>query len=210
LVFVAYRENVIFGNWVDPGFVNPSIKTGGVQIWLNAVDNIIADNIYANVSYGSVINSSFRNPCLWNLISRNSCLDAAGYTGAGTMMPVAIHHSYYPADLVEDPVVKAASDCSGWYTLGNIFRNNYADSMTTAGYCGSHVGEFFAKTYLVHSDDAGLMMDVLEHNAINQVNNGIEYDCSTSWLFLRNNSFSNTVQQYKDRSGTKTTNVLIQ
>jgi hypothetical protein len=211
LIFVAYRENIILGNRIDTGFVNPAVKTGGVQLWLNAADNIIADNSYAHVSYGSVINSSFRNPCLWNLISRNRCLDADGFTGGGTRVPEAFHHGYYRTNMdgVEDPVANAASDCDGWYTLGNIFRHNYAGNMTTAGHSGTRVGDFFAKTYLVHSDDAGLMMDVMECNEMNQVDNGIEYDCSTSWLLLRNNSFSNTVQQYKDRSDSKTLNVLI-
>jgi hypothetical protein len=212
LVFVAYRENIIFGNVVDSGLVYTNIKTAGAQIWLNAVNNIMADNIYANVGYGSVINSSFRNPCLWNLISRNTCLDADGFTGGGTRVPEAFHHGYYRTNMdgVEDPVANVASDCDGWYTLGNIFRYNYAGHVTTAGHSGTQVGDSFAKTYLVHSDETGLMMDVMEHNEMDQVVNGIEYDCSTSWLLLRNNSFSNTLMQYKDRSQDKTTNVLIQ
>lgn len=212
LLFVANRHNIIFNNFVDAGAIHPAIKTGGAQFWLNAVENIIDGNQYANLSYGTVINSSFRNPCLWNLVQNTVSSNMSGFTGAGAMQPEFIHHSYYRSQTgeVEDPCATMDSDCHGWYSVGNVFRSNSGHGTSVGGFSGAHVGDWFSRNNLIELPDAGIMMDVMEHNTFTGVTNGFRYNKTCNDLLLRSNLLGSSGDTHynKSQSGTPSDAIL--
>lgn len=189
LLFVAYRQNVVYKNTIDAGFIDENSKVGGTQFWLDAVNNIVDRNVYKNMSYGVVLNSSFRNPCIWNLTQNNVMHNIDGFTGAGTLMPTGYNDSYYVDGLTSNPLTQASSDCQGWYTVGNTCRSNVVENSKAGALVQAHVGDYFARTSLLPQTDAGLMSHIVENNTFKEVEVGVKYNAADSWFLIRNNFF---------------------
>jgi hypothetical protein len=68
----ANRQNLIVGNTIDADFIDSRCKVAGILFWFNGFENVIAGNTLRNLGYGIGFNSSFRNPCCWNLIRDNA------------------------------------------------------------------------------------------------------------------------------------------
>ena len=130
----AFRQNIIYDNEIDPGFVDPHSKTCGVLFWYNAVENIVAGCPLRHLGYGVGFNGSFRNPVCWNLV-RDNLAEHMGGMSVECGKPACFMDSCTPSGGVADPLWEPDSDLNGWFEVGNLFRSN-TGSDAPAGIAG--------------------------------------------------------------------------
>ena len=201
----AYRRIIIYANDLDGGLSDPPIKSHGVTFWANSFDNIIAANVYRNLTGGVVINSFYRCPTGWNLTRDNRMENIRG-NGGDTVFPgkgaFYVDHirALHPAP--EDRV---------WYSVGNVARHNACSGADVAAYlhrpdyanldeANPALPEATRKLLLMPRGDnavvgysypdtpnGGLMMSVLEHNRFHAADQGIVISSPVNWLLLRHN-----------------------
>jgi len=183
---VAYRQNIVCGNSIDAGFIDPRCKVVGILFWFNAFDNVIAGNRLRNVGYAVGFNSSFRNPCCWNLIRDNVAEHLGGMT-VECVEPTFYVDSCRTAGGPDGPLYQPGSDVAGWYSVGNAYRSNQGRGGQTAAFVYASLDEANAPQ-LPRQSAAGVIMPVVEHNRFTGVKRGIVVNRGTIWPVIRDNT----------------------
>ncbi len=183
---VAYRQNIVFGNTIDAGFIDPRCKVAGILFWFNASDNVIAGNRLRNVGYAVGFNSSFRNPCCWNLVRDNVAEQMGGMT-VECVEPAFYVDSCRTAGGPAGPLYQPGSDVAGWYAVGNAYRSNQGRGSQTAAFVYAALDEASAPQ-LPQQSEAGVVMPVVEHNRFSDVKRGIVVNRGTIWAVIRDNT----------------------
>ncbi|NOZ23003.1 MAG: hypothetical protein GXP25_18145 [Planctomycetes bacterium] len=206
----AYRQNIICNNTIDAGFIDPHSKVVGVLFWYNAVNNIIAGCTLRHVGYGVGFNSSFRNPCCWNLVRDNNVEHVGGMSveciGPACTMDVCMVDGG-PAG----PLYRPGSDVHGWFAVGNVFRSNRGKDAPIAAIAHGNLRDAQAKK-LPPQEDGGLVMPVIENCRFSDVEKGIIINPGACWAVIRNNIVKTTPPNgpaVYDQSKGKTENALI-
>ncbi len=186
----AYRQNIIFNNQIDAGFIDPRSKVAGVLFWFNAVDNVIAGCTMRHVGYGAGFNASFRNPCCWNLV-RDNVMEEMGGMAVECAEPAFYFDSCRTAGGPDGPLFRPGSDVAGWYTVGNVSRSNRGHGSPTAAFI--HAATTDAGSRLIPvQEEAGVVMPVVENNHFTGVERGIVVNRGAVWPVLRNNTIETT------------------
>ncbi len=191
----AYRQNIIFHNSIDAGFIDPRSKVTGILFWFNAFDNVIAGNTLKNVGYGVGLNSSFRNPCCWNL-TRDNTMEQLGGMSVECAAPAFYFDSCGAAGGPKGPLFRTDSDMAGWYAVGNVARSNNGNGSSTAMYVYAEMDDATAQQLSEHNE-AGVAMPVIENNRMTGVKQGIITNRGAVWPVIRNNSVKTDVSTKK-------------
>lgn len=186
----AFRQNIIYRNTIDAGFIDPRSKVACVLFWYNAMENVIADCTLRHVGYGIGFNASFRNPCAWNLV-RDNVVEHVGGMSVGSIEPTFYVDSCGAAGGANGPLFRLDSDVAGWYAVGNVARSNSGRDARTAALV--HAALRVAAATLPAQHYAGVVMPVVENNIFKAVSQGIVINRGTVWPVLRNNAIE-TVQ----------------
>jgi hypothetical protein len=181
----AFRQNIIYGNTIDAGFIDPKSKVSGVLFWYNAMENVVVGCALRHVGYGVGFNASFRNPCAWNLV-RDNVTEHAGGMSVECIEPTFYVESCGAAGGANGPLFQAGSDVAGWYTVGNVARSNRGTDAVTAVLVHAAMRDAAAPTLPVQ-DYAGVVMPVVENNVFTAVKRGIVINRGTIWPVVRNN-----------------------
>jgi hypothetical protein len=181
----AYRQNIIFRNTIDAGFIDPRCKVSGILFWFNGFENVIAGCALRNVGYGIGFNSSFRNPCCWNLV-RDNVMERMGGMAVESMEPVFYFDSCRSAGGPDGPLFRPGSDVAGWYAVGNVARSNHGHDSPVAAFV--HAITTDAGSRLLPAEQAaGVVMPVVENSRFTQVKRGIVINRGAIWPVLRGN-----------------------
>lgn len=181
----TYRQNIIFRNEIDAGFIDPRSKVAGVLFWFNAMENVIAGCTLRNVGYGFGFNAGFRNPCCWNLV-RDNVVEHVGGMSVESIEPVFYIDSCSVSGGANGPLFQAGSDVAGWYAAGNVARSNRGSDGPTAALVHGAIADAGAPA-LPKQDEAGVIMPVVENSTFTAVKRGIVINNATVWPVLRNN-----------------------
>ncbi|MEW6359759.1 MAG: glycosyl hydrolase family 28-related protein [Planctomycetota bacterium] len=206
----ANRQNIIYNNTIDAGFIDPRSKVVGVIFWYNAMDNVIAGCTLRNVGYGVGFNASFRNPCCWNLV-RDNAAEHVGGMAVECIAPACFMQTCDATGGPAGPLFSAGSDVHGWYAVGNVFRSNTGADAPVAVIAHAAMREDGAKK-LPPQDDGGLVMPVIENSRFSAVEKGIIINPGACWAVIRNNVVKTTDPNgpaVYDQSEGKTANALI-
>ncbi|MDD4870914.1 MAG: glycosyl hydrolase family 28-related protein, partial [Kiritimatiellae bacterium] len=181
----AFRQNIMFRNSIDAGFIDPRAKVAGILFWYNAFDNIIAGSKLKNLGYGIGFNASFRNPCCWNLVRDNSVENVGGMS-VECREPTFYFDTAGTAGGVTGPLYRAGSDLAGWYAVGNVARSNRGQDGPAAAFIHAVADDASSKK-LPAQEDAGVIMPVVENSRFIGVKRGIVINRGTIWPVLRGN-----------------------
>ncbi|MCK5804765.1 MAG: hypothetical protein KAI66_18145, partial [Lentisphaeria bacterium] len=208
---VANRQNIIDGNTIDAGFIDPRSKVAGVLFWYNAIDNIVSGCHVRHVGYGVGFNASFRNPCCWNLV-RDNVVEHVGGLAIECIEPACYIEICGATGGPLGPLFRADSDVNGWFAVGNVFRSNLGDDAPCAMI--THVAHQDAVSkYLPPQDDGGLVMPVVENCRFSSVEKGIVINPGCCWAVIRNNLVKTNdpaAPAVYDQSGGKTKGAIIE
>jgi len=182
----AFRRNIIANNAIDAGFIDPRCKVSGVLFWFNAFENIIAGNQLRNLGYGVGFNSSFRNPCGWNM-SRGNLMENMGGMAVECSEPSFYFDTCRVAGGPSGPLFKPDSDVVGWYSVGNIARSNRGRAAACAAFLHAATTDQGSRGLPVEQR-GGVLMPVLENNHFTGVGRGIVVNRGTVWPVLRGNT----------------------
>jgi hypothetical protein len=212
----AFRQNIIYANEIDPGFVDPQSKTAGVLFWYNALENIVAGCTLRHLGYGVGFNGSFRNPACWNLVRDNVAEHMAGMS-VECVTPACFMDSCTPSGGVTDPLWQPGSDVNGWFEVGNLFRSN-TGSDAPAGII-VHVKTSRQPSRrgpsikdLPEQTDGGIVMPVIENNHLSKVDEGVVVNQGCCWGVIRKNVIQTTAPDgaaIHDQSGGKSTSIMV-
>lgn len=181
----ANRQNIIFHNTIDAGFIDPRCKVSGVLFWFNGFENVIAGCTLRNLGYGVGFNSSFRNPCCWNLV-RDNVMEHMGGMAVECAEPAFYFDSCRTAGGPGGPLYRPGSDVAGWYAVGNVARSNQGRDSPVAAFV--HAATTDAGSRLLPAEQAaGVVMPVVENSRFTQVNRGIVINRGAIWPVLRGN-----------------------
>jgi len=181
----ANRRNIVFRNTIDAGFIDKKCKVAGVLFWFNAVDNVIAGCTLRNLGYGVGFNSSFRNPCCWNLI-RDNVMERMGGMAVESVEPAFYFDSCRASGGPTGPLFQPGSDVAGWYAVGNVARSNQGCDSPAAAFVHAVLNDA-ASPRLPTQQEAGVMMPVVENNRFTGVKRGIVINRGAVWPVLRGN-----------------------
>jgi len=181
----AYRQNLIVNNRIDAGFIDPRSKVAGVLFWFNAIDNVIAGCTMRRVGYGAGFNSSFRNPCCWNLV-RDNVMEEMGGMAVECARPAFYFDSCRTAGGPDGPLFRTGSDVAGWYAVGNAARSNRGHGSSTAAFVHAATSDAGSRLLPVQ-EEAGVLMPVVENSRFTGVERGIVVNRGAVWPVLRNN-----------------------
>jgi len=155
----AYRQVVVFRNFVDTGDFIQTHKTHGVTFWFYAIDNIVAGNRFKNLTSGIVFNSRFRGPTAWNLTRENVVENISGYCGDTSLKPAGyVDHFRVTLDWPkpEDRVV---------YSVGNAARSNRFENADVGVYLHARfTGQVWGGIPPVEHPTGGMVMSVIENS----------------------------------------------
>lgn len=179
----AYRHITVFRNYVDIGEYTPNHKSHGVCFWFYALDNIVANNIFKNMSSGIVFNSRFRGPTAWNLTRENVVKNIRGYCGDTSLKPAGyVDHFRLTLDWPspDDRVI---------YSLGNAARNNRFEDVDVGAYLHTRfTGQLRKGLAPVEHSTGGMVMSVIENSVFKNVREeGIVVESPANGCLLRNN-----------------------
>ena len=181
----ANRQNIIFRNTIDAGFIDPRCKVSGILFWFNGFENVIAGCTLRNLGYGVGFNSSFRNPCCWNLV-RDNVMEHMGGMAVESAEPAFYFDSCRTAGGPSGPLYRAGSDVAGWYAVGNVARSNQGHDSPVAAFV--HAATTDAGSRLLPAEQAaGVVMPVVENSRFTQVKRGIVINRGAIWPVLRAN-----------------------
>jgi hypothetical protein len=181
----ANRQNIIFRNTIDAGFIDPRCKVSGILFWFNGFENVIAGCTLRNLGYGIGFNSSFRNPCCWNLV-RDNVMERMGGMAVESAEPAFYFDSCRTAGGPQGPLFRAGSDVAGWYAVGNVARSNQGHDSPVAAFV--HAATTDAGSRLLPTEQAaGVVMPVLENCRFGRVKRGIVINRGAIWPALRGN-----------------------
>ena len=181
----AFRRNIILGNTIDAGFIDPRSKVAGILFWYNAFENVIAENTLRRVGYGVGLTSGFRNPTGWNLVRENT-MEHMGGLSVECAQPAFYFDSCGAAGGATGPLFQSGSDVAGWFAVGNVARANRGKDSPTAALLHARLGDA-AALQLPEQDAAGVIMPVLENSQFSEVERGIVVNRGTVWPSLRGN-----------------------
>jgi len=183
--------------------VDPNSNAVGTMLWFNAIDNVIANNIYRNMGSGVHLDSSFRQPVCWTLVRGNRFEDTR---------QTCITSRFYVNGFERNPAVLPESDVHSWFTVGNVFRSNTCLKAGTAALFNGFDRNRDRYDKMVILDDSGMMMPVIENNVFREVDNGIQISPPVVWPLLRQNSIaltSSEIPEVVGLSGQKMESILI-
>ena len=196
-----FMENIIYNNSIgnDKPTLSFSLKTGGVLMFYQSCDTIIANNDIHNMSFGVSLNSTFKMPTYWttvrdNVLSGITEINKDAMQGGDTTLDAAFFC---------DSVRGNAGESAGWdkynvwYALGNVFRNNKCSNGDVAGELVTNrwnltnpgLNEYFG-------EEKGNTMSIYENNTFNDVAQGITIGNPAYWSLIRNNTFT-----FKNKAG---------
>ena len=181
----ANRRNIVFRNTIDAGFIDAKCKVAGVLFWFNAVDNVIAGCTLRNLGYGVGFNSSFRNPCCWNLI-RDNVMEGMGGMAVESVAPAFYFDTCRAAGGAKGPLFQSSSDVAGWYAVGNVARSNRGCNSPAAVFVHAAMNDA-ASPLLPTQQEAGVMMPVVENSRFSGVKRGIVINRGAIWPVFRGN-----------------------
>ena len=181
----ANRQNIIVGNTIDAGFIDRRCKVAGILFWFNGFENVIAGNTLRNLGYGIGFNSSFRNPCCWNLI-RDNGMERMGGMAVESVEPAFYFDSSRTAGGPDGPLYQPESDVAGWYSVGNVARSNRGHDSPAAAFVHALTADKDAHRLPVQ-EQAGVIMPVVENSHFTGVRRGIVTNRGAIWPVLRNN-----------------------
>lgn len=181
----AFRRNIISHNSIDAGFIDPRCKVSGILFWFNAFENIVYGNRLRHLGYGIGFNSSFRNPCGWNLVRCNS-MERMGGMAVECNEPAFYFDSCRTAGGPDGPLYRKDSDVAGWYAVGNIARSNRGQEAASAAFVHAITTDAGSRG-LPKEQAGGVMMPVLEHNTFTGVKRGVVINRGAIWPVIRNN-----------------------
>jgi hypothetical protein len=181
----AYRQNIVFRNTIDAGFVDPRSKVAGILFWYNAMENVIAGNSLRNLGYGVGFNSGFRNPCCWNLV-RDNTMEHMDGLAVEAMEPAFYFDSCLAAGGPAGPLFQPGSDVAGWYAVGNVARSNQGSGSPAAVFIHAPLGDAASRGLPVQNE-AGVVMPVVENNRFTAVKRGIVVNRGAVWPVIRGN-----------------------
>lgn len=181
----AFRRNIILGNTIDAGFIDPRSKVAGILFWYNAFENVIAENTLGNVGYGVGLTSGFRNPTGWNLVRDNE-MEQMGGLAVECAEPAFYFDSCGAAGGPAGPLFQSGSDVAGWYAVGNVARSNRGKGSSVGTFLHARLGDA-AAGQLPEQDAAGVIMPVLENSQFSDVERGVVLNRAAVWPLLRGN-----------------------
>ncbi len=181
----ANRQNLIVGNTIDAGFIDSRCKVAGILFWFNGFENVIADNTLRNLGYGIGFNSSFRNPCCWNLV-RDNAMERMGGMAVESVEPAFYFDSCRTAGGPDGPLYQPDSEVAGWYAVGNAARSNQGRDSPAAAFVHAQTSDQ-ASRRLPAQEDAGVVMPVVENSRFAGVKRGIVVNRGAIWPVLRGN-----------------------
>lgn len=182
----ANRQNIVCGNTIDAGFIDPRCKVAGVLFWFNGFENVIAGNTLRNLGYGVGFNSSFRNPCCWNLV-RDNTMEHMGGMAVEALEPAFYFDSCRTSGGPGGPLFQSGSDVAGWYAVGNVARSNRGSDSPTAAFVHALTNEAGSRL-LPEATEAGVAMPVVENSRFTGVKRGIVVNRGAVWPVLRGNT----------------------
>jgi hypothetical protein len=179
----AYRHVTVFRNYVDTGDFVSEYKTHGVCFWFYAFDNVVANNIFKNLTSGIVFNSRFRGPTGWNLTRENVVQNISGYCGDTSLKPAGyVDHFRVTLDWPkpEDRVV---------YSIGNAARSNRFENADVGAYLHARfTGQVWGGLPAVEHSIGGMVMSVIENSVFKNIREeGIVVETPANDCLLRNN-----------------------
>ena len=180
----AYRQVVVFRNFVDTGDFIQTHKTHGVTFWFYAIDNIVAGNRFKNLTSGIVFNSRFRGPTAWNLTRENTVENISGYCGDTSLKPAGyVDHFRVTLDWPkpEDRVV---------YSVGNAARSNRFENADVGAYLHARfTGEVWGGIPPVEHPTGGMVMSVIENSVFTGIReDGIVVDTPANACLVQGNA----------------------
>jgi hypothetical protein len=194
VLLCAYRENILYKNFVDTGILEDTSVSRGVLFWFAAIDNIVAENTFRNLTSGAETNSKYRNPTAWITMRGNTIESIRRRSRAGTGEGGAAYIDHVRVDYGPGVFPPDERD-RVWYSVGNIFRGNTARNTQVAAYL--HTANFARKVLPaqlqkfkdppVHGD-AGIVMSVIENNVFTGCEEGIQLGGPTLWAVIRHNA----------------------
>lgn len=181
----ANRQNIIFRNTIDAGFIDPRSKSSGVLFWFNAFDNVVAGCTLRNLGYGVGFNAGFRNPCCWNLV-RDNVMEKMGGMAVESVEPAFYFDSSRTAGGPAGPLYQPGSDVAGWYSVGNVARSNRGQDSPAAVFVHALTSDEGSRLLPVQ-EEAGVLMPVVENNRFTGVKRGIVVNRGAVWPVIRGN-----------------------
>jgi len=176
----AYRNIILYRNYVDTGILQADHKSHGVTFWFYAFDNIVANNIFKNMTAGVVWNSRFRGPNAWNVTRENVVENITGFAGDTSLKPaIYVDHfrvsSRWPEK--EDEV---------WYSVGNLCVNNQGRNADVGAYLHTRYSPK-AEGALPAGDheDGGIVMSIIENSEFRDVKEGIVVSAPVTDCLIR-------------------------
>ena len=179
----AYRNIVIYNNYVDTGKLVEETKTHGVCLWFYNFDNIIADNTFKNLTSGIIINSRFSGPTGWNTTRGNLIENVRGY--AGDTSEIAAGYVDHFRLTLQWP----APEDRLWYQVGNVCRDNTIKNAEVGIYLHTRYTGYVRtkKPQIVPHPDSGIMMSVIENNTVINAGQGIVLSSPVNTSVVRGN-----------------------
>ena len=191
-----FRENIVYKNVImkDKPTMAQGVKSGGVLMFFDAFNNVIAENEFKNLAFGVSLNTAFKAPLSWNTIRDNKFIGIqeaykdAAQGGDSTRNATCLCES----------VVSNAGETNGWdtynvwYTVGDVFRNNECIDCDTAleiatnrWHCirNKGIGDYFG-------EEKGNALTIIENNSFKDVADGILVGNPAYWSLIRNNTYS--------------------
>lgn len=190
---ISYSEqNIIYKNNIKNEEVIKAngLKTGGVLLFFQNAYNVIAENEFANLSFGVAINTRFKGPCMWNTVRDNS------FSGITEKAPHAAQggdSTYNAAAFCVSVVANSAQgwdDYNAYYTVGNVFRNNTVENCDFAVELTTNRWHRNPAWYQYFGEEKGAAMNIVENNTFTKVGSGILMGNPDYWSLLRNNEFT--------------------
>lgn len=191
-VIPAYRDLVLYNNYLDGGPGDPTHKIHGPTLYFEAFGNHMVKNTIKRVTAGVIFASRYRSPSAWNYALENIIEDIVdGYTGDTAKEPCALNDQIYqttpewPAE--ENPATYDIGQV--WYSVGNVFRGNICNEVINgitvrARYTGR------ARTNIpnpVEHVGAGMMLNIIEKNTIDAVR-GMTFSLPVNGAYVNNNT----------------------
>ena len=200
----VFRHNIIYNNTINPTPDPDQVenhKTVGVFWWINCFENITARNTMKNLGVGvglSIFSGEGRGDTanVWNLTRDNVFQNMIGGTGDAAPVP-----AFYSDHHIGNGWAGLQEDFEHWRTVGNIFRANRGEGTTALAHHGwmrfDEIGVGLGRRgpFEVHGQriryrtgpEKGMVMSVLENNALTGGRRGILLSAPANWTLLRNN-----------------------
>lgn len=201
-VVKPFRQIVVYDNTINNNNVlEPGFKSGGVLFFYECTDCYVAENNFKGLTFGVVVNSMFKIPCMWvtvrdnNLTSIKEVYKDAAQGGDTTYNATFLATEFSAATgSVEGATHWSGDKYHSWDTAGIVFKNNTCTDGDVAAEIASRrwhrIRTDQSELEAEHAYDKGGTGTIIENNKFVDVAEGIDIGNPSFWTLVRNNSFT--------------------